>query len=258
MTVNQPEFRIIIPARYAASRLPGKLMMDLGGEPVIARVVKRCLGSRAASVVVATDHQLIFDTARSAGAQAIMTDSDLPSGTDRIAQAAHQLDFADDEILVNVQGDEPDMPIALIEQVVRALNDEADASMATACAPLQDASQLHDPAVVKVVTDRRHHALYFSRAAIPWVRQRDGTEIDPLAQQVVRRHIGIYAFRAGYLQTFAQRDICPLEGWEKLEQLRALWHGEKVYCVDAVTAPGPGIDTLQDLQRARRLSGVES
>jgi len=278
-------FHIIIPARYAATRLPGKPLLDLGGKTMIARVVDCARRSAAASVTVATDDARIADAAAAAGARAVMTAAAHPSGSDRIDEAASQLQLGADDIIVNLQGDEPRMPAALINQVAAQLASDPQAEMATATAPLDDAAQLADPAVVKVVTCARGYALYFSRAAIPWggdVAAGDSDSADGDAAGDVaagdsadgdvdagdsdsadgdaaaagpatapRRHIGIYAYRRDYLRRFAARGACALERRERLEQLRALWHGARIACVEAVQAPPPGVDTAADVERLR-------
>ena len=246
-------FHIIIPARFGSSRLPGKPLMDIGGKPMIQHVVERSRESGARSVVVATDDKRISDAVMGFGGEAVMTSSEHQSGSDRIAEAATLQGLDQEAIVVNVQGDEPDMPAALIRQVARALHEDAEASMSTASAELDDESQVLDPSVVKVVVDRNQYAMYFSRATIPWVRDNDSSGISTDASRFVRRHLGIYAYRVGYICDFARRSPCQLEDLEKLEQLRALWAGDRIKCVHAIESPGPGIDTLEDLQRIRKL-----
>ncbi len=239
-------FHIIIPARYASSRLPGKPLAEIGGKTMIQRVVECADRSAADSVTVATDDARIERAVKAFGGAVVMTSPHHPSGTDRIAEAADKLAFSDHEIIVNVQGDEPEMPAALIDQVAALLTCRENAVMATASAPLDDPAQLNDPSVVKIVTDRDGYALYFSRAAIPRLRDETADAAD-----VARRHLGIYAYRCGYLKQFAQRPVCDLEKHEQLEQLRALWYGEKIACAEAIETPAPGIDTPEDLQRIR-------
>jgi len=277
-------FHIIIPARYAATRLPGKPLLDLGGKSMIARVVDCARRSAAASVTVATDDARIADAAAAAGARALLTAATHRSGSDRIDEAAAQLQLGADDIIVNLQGDEPRMPAALINQVAARLASDPQAEMATATAPLDDAAQLADPAVVKVVTCARGYALYFSRAAIPWggdVAAGDSADgdaaddaaagdsadgdVDAAAADAAaagpatapRRHIGIYAYRRDYLRRFAARGACALERRERLEQLRALWHGARIACVEAVQAPPPGVDTAADVARLRAVDWPE-
>jgi len=238
-------FTVIIPARYGASRLPGKPLLDLEGKPVIQHVIERAQESGASEVVVATDDPRISQAATDAGARAVMTRSDHLSGTDRICEAAQLLSLPDDQIIINVQGDEPDMPPELIRQMAAALEQRSDLAMCTACTPIEDHTNLHDPNVVKVVRDQNDLALYFSRAPIPF--ERDGHSNYPY-----RRHLGIYAYRAAYLIKFSAAPACALEQAEKLEQLRALYRGDRLYCPDAIRAPGIGIDTPADIERARQ------
>ena len=246
-------FHIIIPARFGSTRLPGKPLMDIGGKPMIQHVVERSRESGAESVVVATDDIRISDVVTGFGGTAVMTSPGHQSGSDRIAEAATLQGFAQDAIVVNVQGDEPDMPAALIRQVARTLHEDLDASMSTASAELDDESQVLDPSVVKVVVDRNQYAMYFSRATIPWVRDDGSSGISADASRFVSRHLGIYAYRVDYICDFARRHPCQLEDLEKLEQLRALWAGDRIKCVHAIESPGPGIDTLEDLERIRKL-----
>lgn len=237
-------FTVIIPARFGASRLPGKPMLDLAGMPVIQHVIDRALESGATRVVVATDDTRIEQTAIDGGAQAVLTRADHESGTDRITQAAQILGLPDDEIIINVQGDEPDMPPELIRQMADALADNTAITMCTACTPITDIDIIHDPGVVKVVRDKNDFALYFSRAPIAF--DRDG-----LGEFAYRRHLGIYAYRTNYLTEFSNTKACALEQAEKLEQLRALYRGDRLYCPDAIKSPGIGIDTEADIKRAR-------
>jgi len=237
-------FCVIIPARYAASRLPGKLLLDLAGKPVIEHVVERAMQSGARRVVVATDDIRIERALGHTGAEIVLTHADHQSGTDRIAQAAEILNLPDDEIIINVQGDEPDMPAELIQQMAITLVSQNDADMCTACTAITDPALINDPNVVKVVRDAQQRALYFSRAPIAFDR-------DAQHAFAYRRHLGIYAYRAAYVIAFSAAPVCALEKTEKLEQLRALYRGETIYCPDAIRAPGIGIDTPADLERAR-------
>lgn len=238
------DFTVIIPARYGSSRLPGKPLLDLAGQPVIARVIEQAQKSGARQVVVATDDARIAQASNAAGAETVMTHAAHPSGTDRIAEAVAILELAVDEIIINVQGDEPDMPAKLIRQMAGALAERPMVSMCTACTLIGDADSVRDPNMVKVVRDQQDMAMYFSRAAIPFDRDIEGGF-------AYRRHLGIYAYRAAYLTEFSEAEPCALEQTEKLEQLRVLYRGEKIYCPDAVEAPGPGIDTPADLERVR-------
>ncbi|MXZ80057.1 MAG: 3-deoxy-manno-octulosonate cytidylyltransferase [Gammaproteobacteria bacterium] len=240
-------FHIIIPSRYASVRLPGKAMADIAGKPMIARVIEQCLLSDARSVVVATDDVRIREAALGAGADAVMTSDSHRSGSDRIAEAVGILNLGDDEIVVNVQGDEPSMPPALINRVAEALSEPGGHAMSTAVAEMERDADMADPSVVKAVVDARGDALYFSRAPIPFSRDRADQAV-----MMARRHIGIYGYRAGYIRQFAARAPSPLEETERLEQLRALWHGDRIRCVEAGSLPEFGVDTEQDLESVRR------
>ena len=220
---------------------------------MIEHVVRCAMASAARTVTVATDSAQVEETVRQFDGNVVMTSPEHPSGTDRVAEAAARLKLSDQEIVVNVQGDEPEMPSALIDQVSQLLAQKPQSVVATASAPLDSRAQLTDPSVVKVVTDADGYAIYFSRATIPWVRDAHSSALADNAVNVVRRHLGIYAYRCGYLKRLAGRQICELERYEKLEQLRILWHGEKIACAHAVEIPGPGVDTLEDLERVRRL-----
>jgi 3-deoxy-manno-octulosonate cytidylyltransferase (CMP-KDO synthetase) len=238
-------FHVIIPARYASTRFPGKPLAELGGKPMVVRVCERAAASGAAQVHVATDDERIAAAVRAAGYSALRTRDDHASGTDRVAEAARSLALAEDEIVVNLQGDEPLMPPALIAEVAGALERDADAPMATACHPLQDAAERGNPNVVKVVLDGRHRALYFSRAEIPYPREAGGSCF---------RHAGLYAYRAGFLQRFTRLEIPEIERTESLEQLRALWHGYGIAVVISERAIPPGVDTPGDLEAVRRMT----
>ena len=246
------DFTVIIPARYAATRLPGKPLADLGGRPLLQWVHERALSSGAARVVVATDDDRIQTAARAFGAQVVMTSPEHRSGTDRIADAARQLGLPDDALVVNVQGDEPLMPPALIRQVAGNLAAHPAADMATLSQRILTLSDLASPHVVKVVCDRDGYALYFSRALIP--QPRDGM---PQAEHLAdanpgwQRHIGIYAYRVGFLRAFVHWPPAALETTEMLEQLRALWNGARIHVAEGC-APAPvGVDTPEDLARLR-------
>ncbi|MFT5259630.1 MAG: 3-deoxy-manno-octulosonate cytidylyltransferase (CMP-KDO synthetase) [Saprospiraceae bacterium] len=235
---------IIIPARYASTRLPGKPLADIGGKPMIQHVVENTKLTTAATVVVASDDERVKACVEGFGGVCVMTDANHTSGTDRIAEVVDKLLLDDQQIIVNIQGDEPDMPASLVEQISQGFNAAPDAKIVTACAPLDNSEQLHDPNCVKVVRDKDDSALYFSRAPIAFPRSNDGNHS-------ARRHIGIYGYRAGTIREFSARAPCELEQTESLEQLRTLWHGEKIYCPDACATPGPGIDTPEDLALAR-------
>ena len=255
--VTSLEFSVVIPARYASTRLPGKPLLDIGGSPMIRHVWERANASGATQTIVATDDARIEAACRSFGARVEMTDAGHASGTERIAEVIRRLRLADDAIVVNVQGDEPLLPPSLIVQVAEnlAASDPA-ADVATLCEPIDDAERIFDPDTVKVIMDQRGFALYFSRAPVPWDRQRfaDRSGITGAAPDHLR-HIGIYAYRAGYLGTYVSLPPSPLENLERLEQLRILHHGGRVHVARAQEHPGPGVDTPKDLERVRRLVG---
>lgn len=240
---------IIIPARYASTRLPGKPLADIGGKPLIERV-HECAGAAGArSVTIATDDDRIAAAARRFGATVCMTAAAHRSGTDRIGEVIRQLALDPSEIVVNLQGDEPLMPPTLLREVASLLERNGDAAMATACHPIRDSETLHNPSVVKVVCDSRGYALYFSRAPIPWPRAAiSGAAAKPLQ---AARHIGLYAYRAGFVARFCGWDPSPIEKIEELEQLRALWYGERIVVHMTDEAPATGVDTPEDLERVR-------
>ena len=240
---------IIIPARYASTRLPGKPLLDIAGQPMIVRVLERARASGAQRVVVATDDERIRDVVTAFGAEVVMTRADHLSGTDRLAEAIMLLGLDEDEIVVNLQGDEPLMPPLLVRQVAALLAARPAAVMATACHAITCREDFLNPNAVKVVTDREGHALYFSRAPIPWPRDiMSGASTAPIK---AFRHIGLYAYRAGFVARYAAWPACPLETSESLEQLRVLWQGEKIAVVEAEEAPAAGVDTPEDLERVR-------
>lgn len=247
-------FRVVIPARFASTRLPGKPLLDIAGKPMVTRVLERAQAAGATSVCVATDHQPVFDAVQAAGGDVLMTRADHPSGTDRLAEVAKQCQWADDEIIVNVQGDEPLIPPELIRAVATTLAQSPQAAVATAAHPLSCVDEFLNPNVVKVVCDAAGHALYFSRAPIPWPRDAFAGQRDTLpAGLPVARHVGIYAYRAGFLRRYASLSPSPLENWEALEQLRVLWHGEKIAVLSVDSAPPAGVDTPDDLERVRQV-----
>lgn len=246
-------FKVVIPARYASSRLPGKPLLDIAGKPMLQHVYERALESGAEQVVVATDDNRIAERVEGFTGQVCMTSSEHQSGTDRIAEVVRHYGWQAEDIVVNLQGDEPDMPAGLLRQVAEDMQAHDDAVMTTLSADLTERAQLFDPNVVKLVTDAKGYALYFSRAPIPWDRDRFANG-DDLPQQVqgYSRHIGLYAYRAGFLARYVAWEPAPLERVESLEQLRVLWHGERIHVSRAIELPGVGIDTPQDLERARR------
>jgi 3-deoxy-manno-octulosonate cytidylyltransferase (CMP-KDO synthetase) len=241
---------VIIPARYASTRLPGKPLADVAGRPLIQRVYDCAVKSGAHDITIATDDERVRTAAEHFKARVCMTSGEHRSGTDRLAEVIEKLAIPPDEIVVNLQGDEPLMPPALIRQVADALASHAHAAVATACHAIADNSELINPNVVKVVFDAKGYALYFSRAAIPWPRDRmTGSNDKPIHAY---RHIGLYAYRAGFVRRYAAWPVCPLEQVEQLEQLRVLWHGERIAVCESRELPGPGVDTPEDLERVRK------
>lgn len=247
-------FTVLIPARLASSRLPDKPLADIGGLPMVVRVARRAALSGATRCVVAADDPRILDACARHGVTALATRADHPSGSDRLAEACTALGLADGELVVNVQGDEPLIEPALIDAVAAELQTRSDCAMSTAAHAIARRADWLDPNVVKVVTDARGTAQYFSRAPIPW--WRDGMGGDELPSPAPLRHIGIYAYRAGFLRRFPTLPVAPTERLESLEQLRAMWHGERIAVHLTALAPGPGVDTPQDLERVRALIGA--
>ena len=249
-----PAFTVLIPARFASTRLPGKPLADVGGKPLVVRVAERAHASGATRVIVATDDQRIAETVRAHGVDAVMTRSDHPTGTDRLAEAAIALDLRAEEIVVNVQGDEPLLAPALIRRMAELLAASPDADIATACHPIVDPAEAFNPNVVKVVLDARGRALYFSRATIPWARDAFAASREALpAALPLYRHYGLYAYRVSFLRAYPKLAPAPIERFEALEQLRALWHGHRIAVEITGGTPAPGVDTEEDLQRVRAL-----
>jgi 3-deoxy-manno-octulosonate cytidylyltransferase (CMP-KDO synthetase) len=247
------DYTVLIPARLASTRLPGKPLADLGGRPMVVRVAQRALDSGASRVVVAADSAAIVEACQAHGIECLLTRADHPSGSDRLAEACDALALPDDALVVNVQGDEPLVAPRLIDEVARLLAARADASMSTAAHPIATVADLANPNVVKVVTDAAGAALYFSRAAIPWWRDGFAAGIERLPDPPPLRHVGIYAYRVAFLRAFPRLAASPLEQLEALEQLRALWHGHRIMVHITEHAPGPGVDTPDDLARVREL-----
>ena len=248
-----PVFKVVIPARFASTRLPGKPLLDIGGKPMVIRVAEQAAKSGAQQIIIATDHPPIVSVAKEHGFQACMTRADHVSGTDRIAEVSAQQDWPDDTIVVNVQGDEPLIPPGLIRDVAQHLHDHSECAITTACHPIHDEASMRNPNIVKVVLDKNANALYFSRAPIPWPRDAYA-QGGPLPENtIVLRHVGIYAYRASFLRDFGNLTPAPIEQIESLEQLRALYHGYKIGVTKTDQTPPSGVDTEQDLQAVRRL-----
>ena len=244
---------IIIPARYHSTRLPGKPLVDIGGVPMILRVYERAQQVGAQSVVVATDDERIASVLRAVGAEVFVSDVDHQSGTERLAEVVAAGTYSDDDIIVNLQGDEPFIPVELLQQVATTLQQSNDAAMSTLYVPFEQAVDVFNPNIVKVVLDERDYALYFSRAPIPWLRDQfhDIQTISEFDALPFRRHIGIYAYRASFVKQYGALMESPLEKYECLEQLRVLWHGYKIALAAAVTLPGQEVNTPEDLIRAQ-------
>jgi 3-deoxy-manno-octulosonate cytidylyltransferase (CMP-KDO synthetase) len=248
-------FTVLIPARMASTRLPNKPLADIAGLPMIVRVAQRVRSGvpPATRIVVAADSPAILQACQSHGVDAVLTRQDHPSGSDRLAEACDTLKLSDDAIVVNVQGDEPLIAPALVMAVAELLQQRPEASMSTAAHPISEAAEFNNPNVVKVVLDARQLALYFSRAAIPYWRDRPAAAVAALASPAPLRHIGIYGYRAGFLRQFPRLPQAPVEATEALEQLRAMWHGHRIAVHVTAEAPGVGVDTPEDLERVRQL-----
>ena len=246
-------YTVIVPARLASTRLPHKPLADIHGLPMVVRVAQRAALSNASQVVVAADSIEIVQACQSHGVHAILTQVDHPSGSDRLAEASALLGLKPHDVVVNVQGDEPLINPELINQVAELLIQRPSASMSTAAHEIHELAEFTNPNVVKVVIDQSQLALYFSRAPIPWWRDGFAKGIQTLPQPAPLRHIGIYAYRVGFLQSFPTLQAAPIETGEALEQLRALWHGHKIAVHITPDVPGPGVDTPEDLERVRAL-----
>lgn len=254
-------FHVIIPARYASSRLFGKALADINGKPMLQHVYERALASNATSVTIATDDDRIAKAAENFNAKVCMTSTEHSCGTSRIVEAIITLNFPDDAIIVNVQGDEPLIPPVIIQQVAENLATRPNMQAATLCLPIENTKELFDPNVVKVVTDNFGAALYFSRAPIPWERDNFSTKnnnlTDTTLSSIHYRHIGIYAYRVGFLKKYATWLPCTLEESEKLEQLRILWNGCKIHVAVAKAVSPIGVDNLEDLEKVREILNSE-
>lgn len=263
--MSAPAYTVIVPARLASTRLPNKPLLDIGGLPMVVRVAKRLehltVAEQPVRVVVACDAVAIQDACAQHGVQAVLTSPDHASGSDRLAEACNLLGLQGDDIVVNVQGDEPLIAPVLVSAVAKLLQDSAGASMSTVAHPITNAAEFNNPNVVKVVLDATSHAMYFSRAAIPfardlpgqdwWKADSDAADFGGTARPL--RHIGIYAYRASFLKLFPTLAQAPVEKVEALEQMRAMWHGHRIAVHVTPDAPGPGVDTAEDLERVRQI-----
>ena len=246
-------FTVLIPARLASTRLPRKPLADIAGVPMVVRVAQRAALSGASEVCVAADHADIVSACAAFDVKAILTHADHATGSDRLAQACEILQLEGDDLVVNVQGDEPLIDPALVGACAQLLRERTDCVMSTAAHAIDSMKELDDPNVVKVVLDAASRALYFSRAAIPWWRDARAADQLALPTPAALRHIGLYAYRAGFLRSFARLVPSPLEAIESLEQLRVLWHGQRIAVHVSASRPGPGVDTPADLERVRAL-----
>jgi 3-deoxy-manno-octulosonate cytidylyltransferase (CMP-KDO synthetase) len=248
-------FSIVIPARYASTRLPGKPLLEIAGKPMIQHVYERAVESGAEQVIIATDDKRIKQAAEWFGAEVCMTSDKHRSGTERLAEVIDTYNIDDNHIVINLQGDEPLLPPKCLRQVAQALEDDEGASVATLCTHMQSVDEIFDPHAVKVVLDHNQHALYFTRAPVPWDREHFTGKSKLTEEQlsVYRRHIGLYAYRAGFVKKYIQLPQTDLEKIESLEQLRVMWHGFSIVVPMAEEVPGPGVDTTEDLENVRKM-----
>ena len=253
-----PAFHVVIPARHASTRLPGKPLLLIAGKPMVIRVAEQAAQSGAQQIWIATDYHAIANVAHEHGFKVCLTKESHASGTDRIAEVVEQQGWADDTIVVNVQGDEPLMPPALIRAVAEHLHDHPECAIATACHAIHDEASFRNPNIVKTVLDKDGNALYFSRAPIPYPRDAFAQQTGLPADLPALRHIGIYAYRASFLRAYGQLAPAAIEQFEALEQLRALYHGYQIGVTITQDAPPSGVDTEQDLQTARQLFKIHS
>ena len=244
-------FVVIIPARYASTRLPGKPLVDINGKPMVVHVLERARESGAERIIVATDNEEVMAAVQAVGGEVCMTRADHQSGTERLAEVVEKCGFSDETVIVNVQGDEPMIPPAIIRQVADNLAARRDVGMATLAVPIESAEEAFNPNAVKVVMDAQGYALYFSRATIPWDRDRFAASRETIGDSFLR-HIGIYGYRAGFIRRYVSWQTSPLEQIEMLEQLRVLWYGEKIHVDVASVVPVTGVDTPEDLERVRQ------
>jgi len=250
-------FTVVIPARYDSTRLPGKPLVDIAGKPMLQHVYERAQESGAENIIIATDDQRVAEAAAEFSAEVCMTSSEHSSGTERLSEVVTKLGLNNDEIVVNLQGDEPLMPPALIHQVAQNLAEHSQASVATLAEKIHTAAELFDPHAVKVISDQNGYAIYFSRAPIPWDRDAFSITTEKLPEQSLHfRHIGLYAYRAEFIQEYIGWPACELERMESLEQLRMLWHGHKIHVAEADESAVAGVDTEADLARARQVFRV--
>lgn len=244
------DYKIVIPARYASTRLPGKPLLKLMGKPMIQHVYERAKATGVQDIVIATDDERISTVARGFAADVVMTSPAHENGTERIAEVAAIKSWSDDAVIVNLQGDEPLIPQSLIQLTAQSLIDHPHAGMSSVCTPITDSSDAFDPNVVKVILDHQQFALYFSRSSIPWDRDLYKSGMDIMtAKMPVYRHIGMYAYRVSFLKKYQTMEPCPLELTESLEQLRALWYGVKIHISIVDQPPGHGVDTVDDIAR---------
>lgn len=245
--------RIVIPARYEASRFPGKLLKEVGDMPIILHTYQRALAAQVDSVVIATDDQRIAEVATAAGAEVFLSQIEHSSGTERIAEVVQTLAYDEQDIVINLQADEPFIQPQLLRQAAENLKAHPAASMSTIYLPLDKAEDVFNPNIVKVVLDKDNYALYFSRAPIPWLRGVFDQQRSEFALESFHRHIGIYTYRASFVKQYRQLAVSPLEQYESLEQLRVLWNGYKIVLSEASVLPGQEVNTEEDLQKARAI-----
>ncbi len=251
-------FRVVIPARYDAERLPGKPLINIAGKPMIQHVFDHAQDSRAYEVIIATDDVRIQKMAHNFGADVCMTSSNHTSGTTRLSEVAYLRNFNDDDIIVNVQGDEPYLPASLINQVADDLNDHQNVDITTLCSQITKKKQIFDPNIVKVVIDINGYAIYFSRAPIPWMQEGFHQNLSLTLALPQHKHIGLYAYRAKFLKHYSKLKPCTLEKYESLEQLRAMFYGKKIHLSIAQAYAGHGVDTKHDLIEMRKLLEINN
>ena len=252
--MNCIPFKVVIPARYGSTRLPGKPLLNIAGQPMIAHVCQRAIEAEAEEVVVATDDQRIFDKVTELGLNVVMTDAGHQSGTERINEVAEQFGWSDDDIVVNLQGDEPLIPPAYIKDVALALGSQKKAGIATLAAEITDVEEIFNPNSVKVVLNKQGYALYFSRASIPWDRSSFSATGGKIPHNMAYlRHIGMYAYTVKFLKNYCLWQPSVLETIESLEQLRILWYGEQILVQTVAKTPEAGVDTQADLERVEKV-----